>query len=233
MSATINRKIGQRIQGIVFDLDNTILDRDATFEQFIGDQYDRVFAALCSVPKEEFIAIARRHDNHGYTAKSKVYAALCEETATVVDIASLEEDYQRNYGSRPILFDNAIEVLESLQVNYRLALVTNGSAQTQNRKIDISKIRKYFSAIKISEEEGIKKPDLEIYRRCLRDMKLEPADCIVIGDHPELDVQAGTRCGMRAIWKRTRHFDPPDSCDGVVDRLSEIPGLLGELGEAA
>lgn len=217
------------IKGIIFDLDNTILDREATFAHFIGDQYFRYFEPITAVSKDEFIKIAQRYDNFGYSPKSEVYAGICSETGSTIDPAELEADFRNRYGDYPILFADSLEVLESLGETYPLGLVTNGRVKGQNKKIDRSMIRDYFSSIKISEGEGVKKPNPEIYLRCLRDLGVEPKECLVVGDHPENDICSAKECGMMAIWKRNSHFTPPDQVDGIIHSLSEIQSILNAL----
>ena len=140
--------------------------------------------------------------------------------------SELETDFCERYGRHPILFKETLGVLRSLSKIHPLGLVTNGRAKGQNQKIDQAKIREFFSSVKISEEEGIKKPDPEIFRRCLRDLGVAPHEALFVGDHPENDIRSARTCGMRTIWKRNDHFPPPNQVDGIIQSLTEIEPLV-------
>ena len=47
----------------------------------------------------------------------------------------------------------------------KLAVITNGLEVRQQRKMDALGITTWFDAILISEVEGVKKPDAEIFER--------------------------------------------------------------------
>ena len=154
------------LQAIIFDLDQTLLDRTATFERFLKAQYLRFQADLSAVPIDEFVASVQGCDNNGYTPKGDVYAQVCNHWS--LDISDeLLADFKEVYGQEPILFDGVIDVLKTLKTRYKLGLITNGRSRGQNAKIDNAGIRNLFSAIKISEEEGVKKPSPAIFERCV------------------------------------------------------------------
>lgn len=69
------------IIAVLFDLDGTLLDRDATIRAFIEDQYDRFYKRLHTVPKLTFVNRFIELDQHGYVWKDKVYKRLIGELA--------------------------------------------------------------------------------------------------------------------------------------------------------
>lgn len=60
----------------------------------------------------------------------------------------------------------------------------------------------------------------------------EPADCVVIGDNPETDIEMGRRAGLTTVLVLTGLVDPGDPvladepADHVVDSLADLSGLL-------
>ncbi len=67
------------IKAVLFDLDGTLLERDASIEQFIAIQYDRFTKDLKHISKRDYIARFIRLDCHGHVWKDKVYQELVEE----------------------------------------------------------------------------------------------------------------------------------------------------------
>ncbi|MOA28655.1 hypothetical protein D3C78_1496130 [compost metagenome] len=54
---------------------------------------------------------------------------------------------------------------------------------------------------------------MEIFRRALDRLGIEPQESIFVRDHPVNDVEASARAGMKAIWKEEPFFEGP-SGDG-------------------
>ncbi|WP_313957655.1 HAD hydrolase-like protein [Paenibacillus sp. Y412MC10] len=66
------------IKGVLFDLDGTLLDRDASLLRFTEDQYER-FPELQRVDRDQYIRRFVELDARGYVWKDKVYEQLVRE----------------------------------------------------------------------------------------------------------------------------------------------------------
>ena len=219
------------IEAIIFDLDETIHDRTATLRRFLVKQY-RLFELSEHLSERSFIDRYMTYQQNGCVAAESVYERFSSELNYGGELRdSLISDYRSDFGSVAIPFPNAVEVLKNLSKDYRLGMITNGSAETQNRKIDSLEIRGLFRSIKISGEEGVKKPEREIFLRCLSELETKPEKSIFIGDNPDDDVMAAKFHGFRTIWMRSAFFAQPESCDEVVDRFSEIPTTIRLIAE--
>ena len=214
------------LSAVIFDLDQTLINRDATFEKFIKGQYSRFIDQLPSISQNDYYQTFLKHDHNGYSEKRVMFAGSCKELVIEYLEEQLLEDFLINYGGDAVLFDDALSILESLKDSYRLALITNGRSRGQRSKIKSTGIENYFEVIKISEEEQIKKPNLEIFERCLSDLDLKPMECVYIGDHPENDIQAAKKLGMRAIWRANSNYLAPSENDGIIYSLSGLPNIL-------
>lgn len=118
--------------------------------------------------------------------------ALAREIA---DAFSLE----REEAIRPL--PGAIEAVRHLhEQGVRLALITNGSAADQRRKIDRFELAPLFDCILIEGEFGAGKPDERIYQRALDQLGVTPERAWMVGDNLEWDVQAPQQLGITGIW---------------------------------
>ena len=219
---------------VIFDLDQTLVNRDATFKLFLEKQYLRLQQHLGNNSFEAFYAAIKQHDNNGYTPKDEVYSLVCAdlglEPPTITTTATLLfNDFTKFYGSDPILFEDVHQILSELQKHYTLALITNGKTKGQNAKIDNANLRNYFKCIVVSETEGIKKPDLRIFERCLKRLDISATEAVYVGDNPENDVRAAQLAGMKAIWRRNSYYDDINFANAVIDSLSELPKTLKHL----
>lgn len=214
------------IKGIVFDLDQTLVDRCSTFRLFIGDQFERFADSFAPYSRDDYWKSIRRFDDNGYSEKSEMFSSACNDLDIGIDPEVLCADFKENYGKHPVLFDGALAVLDALKPKFRLGLVSNGRSIGQRAKLKHSGLEKYFEVVKISEEEGVAKPDHRIFERCLKDLGLKANQCVYIGDHPTNDVSAARACGMKGIWVKSSHYMAPEKNDGIIESLSDLLDLI-------
>lgn len=219
------------VKVVLFDLDGTLLDRDASIEQFITTQYDRLTAHLSQIPKIDYVTRFIELDSRGHVWKDKVYQTLVAEFEIEgMSWQGLLEDYETQFQLHCVPFNFLVEMLNVLkQQGYLLGIVTNGLGQFQARSIEGLGIRDYFDVILISEVEQVRKPQAEIFQRAMTRLDVSASDSVFVGDHPEADIMGAKRAKMRAIWKRSLHWLEAKEADAIINELSEIPLILEQF----
>ena len=219
------------VKAVIFDLDGTLLNRDTSIAQFISAQYKRLYAHLHHIPKLDYIERFITLDSRGYVWKDKVYQALVTEFKIEgIDWRSLLTDYENQFQFHCVPFPALIEMLTTLkQQGYLLGIITNGRGEFQNRAISGLGIRDYFETILISEIEGVRKPQPEIFHRTMTRLGVSAQNSVFVGDNPEADITGANQVGLRTIWKRNADWLEPADADAIVDELMEIPTLLEQL----
>src|SRR6201990_2714049 len=119
---------------------------------------------------------------------------------------------------------DAIDALKALGV--KLALVTNGAADTQRAKVERCALTHRFDHIQIEGEHGFGKPEERAYRHAMEALEVTAPDTWMIGDNLEWEIEAPQRLGIYAIWMDT-HGDglPPGSTvkpDRIIRSLTEL-----------
>ncbi len=216
------------IRAVLFDLDGTLLDRDRSLAAFAEDQYERL-EAFKHVPKEEYLRRFVELDARGYVWKDRVYRTLIEEFGSEgrAKAEELLEDYVNSFRFHCRPFPGTLELLEGLKRRgFKLALVTNGYTDFQNANVSALNINPFFDEILISEREGVRKPDPEIFLRALHRLGVSPEEAVFVGDHPENDIDGAAKAGLRTIWKEDLGSAKPKNATGSIRQLSEIPFLL-------
>lgn len=210
------------INGFVFDLDGTLLDRDSSLRAFVSHQYDRVSQLQC-MDKNLYITEFMELDSRGYVWKDKVYQQLIQAHHLPISHEALLEDYISNFKYHCTGFPHLHESLQELRDRgMKLGMITNGYGEFQLNNIRALEIEQYFDTILISEIEGLRKPDPEIFIRALRNLDLTPHEAVYVGDHPENDVIASRRVGMKGIWKEDLYYDAAFECDYIIRDLTEL-----------
>jgi putative hydrolase of the HAD superfamily len=108
-----------------------------------------------------------------------------------------------------------VAVARELRPAYRTAILSNADMSLRGRLREL-RIHDFFDAVVASAEEGVAKPDAEIYRRAAERIGLVPEACVFVDDY-EANVRAAEALGMRGIVYR-------------VDRGQDLPALLADLG---
>lgn len=218
------------IRAVLFDLDRTLLDRDTAFAAFASAQYDRFQPQLGPISKSAYVDRLVALDALGSVWKDVVYQRFVAELKIIAPSwKTLFDDFDRHIAEHYVAFPAVHETLTKLSAFYRLGLITNGRGEFQQRTLAALDIAHHFDAILISEIEGVRKPDPEIFHRALHRLDCTPAEAVYIGDHPDSDIRAAQAAGLRALWKRNPAFPAPPSADGSFDHLSELPALIARL----
>lgn len=171
-------------------------------------------------------------DNTRRRLASEAFANLGVDTALAVAITNR---YITLSESRMGLFPGAREALLSLLGQHRLALVTNGEAHKQRRKIERFELGPLFERVFIEQEVGVGKPDPAVYRHILSEMRAAPQDCCMVGDNLAWDVAAPMSLGIGGIWNdwsgqglpQSSPVQPDEIVQSIAELLSKPKAALG------
>src|SRR5690606_29512158 len=181
-------------------------------------------------PREKFGARFIELDDRGYVWKDKVYQELVREFGiTGITWEDLLQDYIDEFQKSCVPFANLFALLDELKRrNLKLGIITNGKGQFQMDNIKALGIESYFDAILVSEWEGIKKPDPQIFTRALNRLNVSASESIFVGDHPENDVEAAKNVGMIGVWKKDTQWSAAVA-DFIIDGLLEVPLIVDRI----
>ena len=219
------------VEGLIFDLDNTLLDRQAVFLRFASDFYEERLRATISNTWDDAVAKMVEWDEDGYISREKMFARWIDEWPEAgLDMESLIRWYRSEMQQ---------QVQPDLKVNEYIAhlnerqapwgIVTNGPMSQHNmcRAAGLSQLAPF---VIVSEEVGYAKPDPRIFRDALNAMGLSsPERVMFVGDNPVADIDGAKRFGMKAAWVRRGREYPAGllSPDYVVDYVVEVGDVVG------
>jgi putative hydrolase of the HAD superfamily len=219
------------IKAVLFDLDRTLLDRDTSFRNFVVSQYEKFASELGSIPQEKYIERVVALDNRGLLWKDKVYQAIAQELELkILTWETLFADFEQRITDYYLPFPQMREMLDELEAKeYKLGLITNGKGEFQKRTLRTLGIENYFQTVLISEIEGTRKPEPEIFHRALARLDCQPKESVFVGDSIEADVCGAKNAGLWTIWKSEVGIPPPNEADAILEQLSELPALIKAL----
>jgi putative hydrolase of the HAD superfamily len=125
------------------------------------------------------------------------------------------------------IFPGAHDAIDELRaLGIKLALITNGAADTQRAKVERFELAHRFHHIQIEGEHGFGKPEERAYLHAMDALGVTARDTWMIGDNLEWEVVAPQRLGIYAVWMDV-HGDglPPGSTvkpDRIIRSLREL-----------
>ena len=191
-----------KIKVIGFDADDTLWVNETYFRET-----EERFAELLEgyetknkIDQELFKVEIQNLETYGYGIKgfmlSMVESALDLSNNTIKQDAILEIlNLGKKMILRPVeLLDGVIEVLEKLQDNYRLIILTKGDLLDQERKLEKSGLSKYFNHVEVLSDK--KESD---YKKLLDYLKIDVNEFLMVGNSLKSDVIPLLNIGAKAV----------------------------------
>lgn len=225
-------------RAIFFDADDTLFDYPRA---------ERTALAACrdafgiDVPPQALLDAYRRHNadlwrefERGQTDQGRLRVERFRRVAAELGLAGLPLErisafYLDALSRQHALLPGALGAVRALARVFPLALITNGIAAVQRRRLAASPVTPYFRAIVISEEAGVAKPDPAIFAPALRAIGVAAGEVLYVGDSVSSDMAAARNAGMDFCWLERRGAAAPDGYAPalIVSSVRELPGRLG------
>lgn len=199
------------IRAILFDFGQTLVDSANGFRAAEKEAQTKIFSNLSLTLWDEFLSNYRRirkefHAKSIFSRKSiwnEVYFYYCLEP----DLKRLEiweNEYWERVKSETVPFPETVQVLEKLNTEYRLGLITNTQGQKASEKHRISlfpELERFFEVIIVAGESGLPpKPDPAPFHLCLDSLGTTPGEAVYIGDDWRIDICGAKDIGLQPIW---------------------------------
>ncbi|MCL2771920.1 MAG: HAD family hydrolase [Oscillospiraceae bacterium] len=199
-----------KIEAVMFDLDETLLDR----EKAVGIMFDVIidkFYKNTDITKKQYnnmLCEFKKYDNRGYGDKTVVMDSLFNEFTPSFMISKTEflDFWDRTFHKCFSRDEERINTVIKLQEYVKTAIITNGSVKSQSGKIEYTNLDKLFEVIIVSDEVGIKKPDPKIFELALSKIDVLPENALFVGDDLKNDIYGCQNAGMLGIWYNPYNF---------------------------
>ena len=192
------------IRAVIFDMYETLITH------YNCPLYFSVqMAADAGIPKEKFQPLWHASEYErtvGKVSFEEIIARILRENQCyteeifkkIVDkrIATKEECFRH-------LHAEIIPMLSELKKRGILVGLISNCFSEEAAVIRKSVLFPYFNAICLSYEQGVCKPDEEIFYRCMNELAVKPEECIYVGDGGSYELEAASELGMKgmqAVW---------------------------------
>lgn len=203
---------------VIFDLDDTLIETSKcltpyylklAFSEMQQAGFEGDFKQLLSINKR---ALSAKNALYEFCSEKKILERGLEALSSPLpDEIFLE------------IVPGALEVLEELQKNHTLALVTRGRADFQWKKLKKAGIQPgQFSKLVASDGPSKKLS----YQTVLNELKVDPKDTIVCGDRVSVDLSPAKELNLFTVHFRNGRGlfqnEPNADVDFSIDRLNQL-----------
>jgi putative hydrolase of the HAD superfamily len=128
-----------------------------------------------------------------------------------------------------MLFQDSLNFLRTLKKDgYKLALVSNAASDQAIREaLNRLGIARFFDAIIISSQVGLRKPSSAVFMKALKALNVKPGEAVFIGDSMKDDITGAKKISMKTILLSRRSARvKPNVSDAVVTTLADVVPIL-------
>lgn len=228
---------------ILWDLDGTLLNFDKScilcLKKSAEKQKIEITEEQIKIYQKINTDYWKRLERNEITKQQLLHARFVDwvkETDINIDPIKMFEEYNKNLAKTPVLYPDTIEVLDYFHKNgFRQYIITNGNADCQEGKLNVSGIINYIDGQFISDLIGKPKPQKDFFDWCAQKIpNYNPEETVVIGDSLTSDIQGANNAGLTCIWlNKTAEQVPMDlkniRFDFQVQTLSQIVKLFMQI----
>ncbi len=224
------------VTDIFFDLDHTLWDFErnsaATFRSALStldlnlrvddfmEKYNPINHYYWKFYRENKITTLELR----YLRLEKTFEALGVSVTNQM-ISKLSDAYIDELSTHTHLFEGTQSLLDYLNKNYSLHIITNGFDKVQQKKIRNAGLEAYFKVVLTAEAAGVKKPHPAIFNKAIEMAETKSVQSLMIGDSFEADIEGALKLGMQAIHFNSHDENHHDKCP-IVYHLDEIKQYL-------
>lgn len=127
----------------------------------------------------------------------------------------------------------ALALLQALQPQCRIGIVTNNRQAEQEDKLRQLGLATYVEELISSEQVGVAKPDPRIFTVALQRLGATPATTLMVGDNWEADVLGALAVGIRPVWVNRTGRPAPLPHIAQLRNLASTASVLACLAHVA
>ena len=199
-------KKDNRIKGIIFDLDNTLLDFMKMKEFAVKAAIKGMIEAGLSInEKKSYKDIIEIYEKYGWENQS-VFDVFLEKEIGCVDnkfLAAGIVAYRRAREANLMAYPNVNNTLMFLvKKGLKLGVVSDAPSREAWMRIYYLNLYHFFDVVITYDDTKERKPSSKPFELALKKLDLIPVETIMVGDWPDRDVVGAKKIGMRTAFAR-------------------------------
>lgn len=196
---------------IILDIDDTLIDHSnaeiiaskkfgVQFKKIIPDYNEAKFSKKWQNESQKHIkAFLAGEIGFQEQRRRRIREVFKDESISDNEADEIFGNYLEYYEKSWKIFPDVIPFLERNR-KLGLAVLSDGSQNQQELKLEKTGILKYFNFVITAESEGISKPNPAFFAKACLLAKSLPANTFYIGDNIEKDAVGANNAGLNGVW---------------------------------
>ena len=226
-----------KIKGVIFDLDNTLLDFMKMKEFAVKSAVKGMIEAGLMVDEElSYHEIVSIYEKFGWENQKVFDVFLKKQTGSVQHkfLAAGIVAYRRAREANLMAYPNVNKTLMALaKSGIKLGVVSDAPSREAWMRIYYLNLYHFFDVVITFDDSGERKPSEVPFKLCLESLNLKPKNALMVGDWPERDVVGAKKIGMKTAFARYGDtFGTVNSgADWDLDNIYELVKIIKQNNE--
>lgn len=195
-----------QIKGVIFDLDNTLLDFMKMKEFAVKSAIKGMIEAGLLIDEEQsYSEIVSIYEEFGWE-NQQVFDVFIEKQIGHVDnkfLAAGIVAYRRAREANLMAYPNVNKTLMALaKSGIKLGVVSDAPSREAWMRIYYLNLYHFFDVVITFDDTGERKPSSKPFQMCLDSLYLKPNQTLMVGDWPDRDVVGAKQIGMKTAFAR-------------------------------
>jgi|UniRef100_A0A7V3RIM2 putative hydrolase of the HAD superfamily len=224
------------IKGVIFDLDNTLVDfmamKEAAVESAVSAMIDAGLKMDKILAKQKIFEIYKEVGIEDQTVFDKFLMREFGYIDSRIHAAGIV-GYRRAREATLVLYPHVyITLIELIKRGLKLGVVTDAPKLQAWLRLCQLNLHHLFDVVVTFEDTYKRKPDPAPFRVTLERMNLKPEEAIMIGDWAERDIVGAKVLGMKTVFARygdtfgTKNSGADYEIDDIIQLLEIVDDLL-------
>ena len=222
------------VKAVLIDIDNTLLDFNASAEKAMRDGFafygltcpENLFGVFKKINDGLWLKIEKGEMTRADLHKIR-WNTVFGELGVKFDGEIFEKTFLGNLHDCAVPVVGAEDLLKYLSAKYPVYAASNAFYEQQVHRLSVSGLSPYITELFVSEKIGFSKPDARFFDKCFEKIPFSPAQSAMIGDSLSADIDGGKKYGLITCWYNPTGMRIAAPCaDFIVNDLSEIKNVF-------
>ncbi|MBD3310335.1 TIGR02253 family HAD-type hydrolase [Candidatus Woesearchaeota archaeon] len=219
------------LRAIIFDLDNTLIDF-LKYKRLCSEAaIDAMIDAGLKIPKEKAVKeLYRLMKTHGMEDNT-IFQKLLKKLTGDIDyrkLASAINAYRKTRIGLLTPYPGTKSTLIRLkEKGLKLAIVTDAPKLKAYLRLTAMKLDDFFDVVIAKEDTGKLKPDNLPFKAAIKELKLPPQECLMVGDMPERDIKGAKALNLKTCFAKYGYEGKAEpKADYTIDSIEELADIF-------
>lgn len=218
------------IKAVLFDLDNTLIDfmkmKKISCEAAISAMIDAGLEIKHEIALKKLFEL---YDKYGLE-DPLIFQRFLEEINGKIDYKILASGIVAYRKVRTGFLEPYPHVTNTLlKINnkgIKLGIVTDAPRLKAWIRLSSMKIADFFDVVVTYEDTEQRKPSKMPFEAAIKELKLRPEQCLMVGDWPERDIEGAKKLGIKTCFAKYGNPKATAKADYVINDIKELIGIL-------